>query len=145
MQLRAVNQAGRNGKAGIGEQRTSCFPNIQLLERLTSLCKAAIRSPSHDVALNTLQILAFRSKGSILACMLRGCPADLQLEDLRVQLDEKGLAIAERQEASVSSRRKLAETTKGDFVILATECDSTHLIGGWHFHLFRGVVSVTQQ
>ena len=39
--------------------------------------------------------------------------AEFQLEDLRVQLDEKGLAIAERQEASVMSRKKLAETTKG--------------------------------
>ena len=39
--------------------------------------------------------------------------ADFELEELRGKLDEQGLAIAEKQEASVNSRKKLAETTKG--------------------------------
>ena len=40
-------------------------------------------------------------------------PAEFDLTELRSALDSQGLAIAERQETSVTSRRKLAETTKG--------------------------------
>ena len=39
--------------------------------------------------------------------------AELDLEGFRRVLDEKGLAIAENQEASLRTRRKLAEGTRG--------------------------------
>jgi hypothetical protein len=39
--------------------------------------------------------------------------AEFDLETLRGKLDENGLAIAEKQEASVNSRKQLAERTKG--------------------------------
>lgn len=42
-----------------------------------------------------------------------GLLAEFDLETLRGTLDEKGLAIAETQEASVKSRKQLAEKTKG--------------------------------
>ena len=45
--------------------------------------------------------------------------ADFELERFRSQLDEKGMRVAEQQEASVKNRRKLAETTKGGLQALA--------------------------
>lgn len=41
--------------------------------------------------------------------------ADFDLEGLKNRLDEQGLAVAENQELSLKSRRKLAETTRGAF------------------------------
>jgi len=41
------------------------------------------------------------------------CNAEFDLEGLRVQLDEQGLAVATAQEASVRSRKALADRTKG--------------------------------
>lgn len=43
-------------------------------------------------------------------------PAEFDLEGLRSKLDEQGLAVANAQEASVKSRRVLAERTKGGSV-----------------------------
>lgn len=39
--------------------------------------------------------------------------AEFDLEGLRAQLDEQGLAVATAQEASVRSRKALADRTKG--------------------------------
>ena len=39
--------------------------------------------------------------------------ADFSLETFRHKLDEQGMSIAENQEQSVKSRKKLAETTRG--------------------------------
>ena len=41
------------------------------------------------------------------------CPAEFDLEGLRSKLDEQGLAVAAAQEASVKSRKGLADRTKG--------------------------------
>ena len=39
--------------------------------------------------------------------------AEFSLETFRHKLDEQGMSIAENQEQSVKSRKKLAETTRG--------------------------------
>lgn len=44
--------------------------------------------------------------------------ADFSLETFRHKLDEQGMSIAENQEQSVKSRKKLAETTRGKTVFL---------------------------
>jgi len=49
---------------------------------------------------------ALRLKTSLVA-------ADFSLETFRHKLDEQGMSIAENQEQSVKSRKKLAETTRG--------------------------------
>ncbi len=45
------------------------------------------------------------------------CIADFELESFRGRLDEQGMAIAENQELSMKSRRKLAEMTRGKHAI----------------------------
>ena len=45
--------------------------------------------------------------------------ADFQFEEFRGRLDGKGLAVAEHQEKSISSRKRLAEITKGSSPLLA--------------------------
>lgn len=54
------------------------------------------------------------TKGSPIAGLHGVCAfwKDFELERFRSQLDEKGMRVAEQQEASVKNRRKLAETTK---------------------------------
>lgn len=44
--------------------------------------------------------------------------AEFDLEKERSVLDEQGLRIAENQENSQKNRRKLAESTRGDYSIL---------------------------
>ena len=39
--------------------------------------------------------------------------AEFSLETFRHKLDEQGMSIAENQEQSVKSRKRLAETTRG--------------------------------
>ena len=39
-------------------------------------------------------------------------PADFELEAFRQQLDEQGLAIADAQESSLKSRRRLADSVR---------------------------------
>ena len=43
-----------------------------------------------------------------------GCPAAFGLDSYRKDLDDRGLAIAEAQEASVKGRRQLADATKSE-------------------------------
>ena len=45
--------------------------------------------------------------------------ADFSLETFRHKLDEQGMSIAENQEQSVKSRKKLAECTRGTWALLA--------------------------
>lgn len=46
-----------------------------------------------------------------MACTVR---ADFELDSFRQKMDEQGMAVAENQESSLKSRRRLAETTRGD-------------------------------
>ena len=39
--------------------------------------------------------------------------AEFELDSFRQKMDEQGMAVAENQESSLKSRRKLAETTRG--------------------------------
>lgn len=48
-----------------------------------------------------------------LSSSLLHCAAEFDLEGLRSKLDEQGLAVANAQEASVRSRKALADRTKG--------------------------------
>lgn len=41
---------------------------------------------------------------------------DFQLETFRQKMDAQGMTVAEHQEATLKSRRKLAETTRGNVV-----------------------------
>jgi hypothetical protein len=45
-----------------------------------------------------------------------GCTlhAEFELDSFRQKMDEQGMAVAENQESSLKSRRRLAETTRGD-------------------------------
>lgn len=45
--------------------------------------------------------------------MIKPFRADFQLEIFRKELDQQGLQVAEQQETSLKSRKKLAEATKG--------------------------------
>lgn len=58
-----------------------------------------------------LQSLTLPNPALITTC----CPVntDFSLEAFRHRLDEQGMSIAENQEQSVKSRKKLAETTRG--------------------------------
>ena len=50
--------------------------------------------------------------------MIHAMPcADFDLEAVRAKLDEQGMAIAANQEASIKSRRKLADVTKSAPVV----------------------------
>jgi len=40
--------------------------------------------------------------------------AEFELDSFRQKMDEQGMAVAENQESSLKSRRRLAETTRGD-------------------------------
>ena len=66
--------------------------------------------------------------------------AEFDLEGLRAQLDEQGLAVATAQEASVRSRKALADRTKGGCCgarapRLLVAC---RLRGGWGWAGARG-------
>ena len=39
--------------------------------------------------------------------------AEFELDSFRQKMDEQGMAVAENQETSLKSRRRLAETTRG--------------------------------
>ena len=40
--------------------------------------------------------------------------AEFEMDSFRQKMDEQGMAVAENQESSLKSRRRLAETTRGD-------------------------------
>ena len=52
--------------------------------------------------------------------------ADFQLEAFRQKMDAQGMTVAEHQEATLKSRRKLAETTRGNRTSLLVLRESTH-------------------
>lgn len=56
--------------------------------------------------------LAATSAGDVLPMVVQGFWKEFDLEGLRTKLDEQGLAVATAQEASVRSRKALAERTK---------------------------------
>lgn len=58
--------------------------------------------------------MSFNSKVLCSVCM--GCTlhAEFELDSFRQKMDEQGMAVAENQESSLKSRRRLAETTRGD-------------------------------
>ena len=58
-------------------------------------------------------------------------PAEFDLEGLRTQLDEQGLAVATAQEASVRSRKALADRTKGGRSRLLGRGVGCGAVGGW--------------
>ncbi len=47
-------------------------------------------------------------------CMACTMHAEFELDSFRQKMDEQGMAVAENQESSLKSRRRLAETTRGD-------------------------------
>ena len=47
--------------------------------------------------------------------------AEFSLETFRHKLDEQGMSIAENQEQSVKSRKRLAETTRGTQHLLSIQ------------------------
>lgn len=73
-----------------------------------------IKALHMNYTLPTSDIQSKKHKEENVTSLTRNINTDFQLEDLRAKLDEKGLAIAERQQASVNSRKKLAELTKGE-------------------------------
>ena len=54
-----------------------------------------------------------RALASLLLMSPLSCPADLDLDGLKRKLDAQGMALAQAQEASLKSRKQLAENTKG--------------------------------
>ena len=55
-----------------------------------------------------------KALASLLQTATPSCrPADLDLDGLKRKLDAQGMALAQAQEASLKSRKQLAENTKG--------------------------------
>ena len=49
-----------------------------------------------------------------MVCMSSARHAEFEMDRFRQKMDEQGIAVAENQESSLKSRRRLAETTRGD-------------------------------
>ena len=64
------------------------------------------------------------------------CSVDFELDNFRQKMDEQGLAVAENQENSLKSRRRLAETTRGEVCAWCSSCLYTAVHAGSPSDLF---------